>query len=125
MSNKTDVFNKLSYKDLFDKINFNDLIDKTTVDIFDGIEVSPEDRILYSEELKKAIRDEITSVISKVPLGKIIKQIIEQEIKKSESKINSLDGKVDEAKVNTEKKINESIGKVEELINCSKFTHYV
>lgn len=82
-------------------MNSKDLVDELfeSLDLVDSVELDTEDKVLYSPELKKILRQEISKEISKIPLDEIfsklkehessLKEIIQRALEKTNEKIDS------------------------------------
>lgn len=54
--------------------------------IFDKTELSVEDKVVYSQELKTLLLEEIRKEIGKLPIGKLISDIMEKEVQRQTEK---------------------------------------
>lgn len=77
-----DIFDRLtiqipSNRDIFDRLE--------DLDIMDRVDLPVEDKVIFSPEMKKLIREELYKEINNIPVGQIISKIMEKEIAKQKS----------------------------------------
>lgn len=81
----------MSDKSAFDKLTVFDLIDLTA---FDQVELPTEDKVIFSPELSKLIKEQIYKEIANIPIGKMVSLIMEKEIKRQNEESESLKKKI-------------------------------
>ena len=62
--------------DIFDRISIED--------IFDRIDLPVEQKVAFSEEMADLVREELRKEIAKIPVGKMIAQMLNKEVAKQE-----------------------------------------
>lgn len=55
-----------------------DLLDRITLDLFDKIDLSPEEAAAYSDEVRDVIREELQRKLASLPIGEMISKAIEK-----------------------------------------------
>lgn len=70
MTDKKDPFNKF---DAFDLVN---------LDAFDEVELPTEDKVIYSQEMARLVQEEVRKEIGKLPIGKVVSNVLEEQLKK-------------------------------------------
>lgn len=56
-----------------------DIFDQVAGDIFDRLELTQEEKVVYSEDMERLIREEIQKAIAKLPIGKMVAGVIKKE----------------------------------------------
>lgn len=76
-----------------------DIFDQVAGDIFDQLELSPEEKVVHSEDMERLVREEIQKAIAKLPIGKMVAGVIKKETMSQErSHKRYLDEGVEKAK---------------------------
>ena len=77
-------------------------MDVVTNDLFDNVDLDVEDKVIFSAEIQKIIREEIQAAIAKLPIGSLVQKVISKEVEKqraeSENLKNKLDSQLDKTK---------------------------
>lgn len=107
----------MSDRDLVD-----DLFDN--LDIVDDIELDIEDEVIYSQEMRSLILEELRKEISKLPIGRLVASIIEKESSKLKERMtvdkNGIESDISKSKEGLTKKIDAVKGDMEEEISKIK-----
>lgn len=103
-------------KDAFDKFDAFDLI---SLDAFDKVELPPEEKILFSAELKKLIKEELILGISKLPVGEIVSEVTAKALEKVADKREVMKV-IEETKKDLSEIIEETKKEKEEIIEKLK-----
>lgn len=64
-------------KNAFDDLTAFDLLD---ANVFDDVDLPPEDKILFSKELKSLIQEEFAKAVQNIPIGKMISDVVKKSI---------------------------------------------
>lgn len=87
--------------DLFDEV-------ESSQDLFDEIELPTEEKVIYSEEMKKLVKEEVRKEISNLPIGPIVTKIVEKKSSQQSEKTKEL-------KKDLEKEIEESEEEIDKV----------
>lgn len=94
--------------DLFDRVSIDDIFSRIELgpDLFDKLDLSPEEKVIFSDEMASLLREELRKELSKLPIGKIIAKVAAKNLDKiseSQTRLKSqIDEKVQEAKDSAE-----------------------
>jgi len=91
--------------------------------VFDDVELPTEDKVIFSPEMSKLIKEEIYKEIVNIPVGKIVSRIMEKEIERKAKENDGIKSEVSEQVVEIK---NESSEKINSLRNeYEKFTETI
>ncbi len=85
------------------------------LDVFDKLDLSAEDKFAVSDEFKKALSEELEKQIKKIPIGKMISEILERELLKRDKKDEIRDKKGESLVELTAKNIQKSFDETQRL----------
>lgn len=74
-------------KDSFDKFDAFDLV---SLDGFDNVELPVEEKVVFSEEMAKLVREQLREEIGKLPIGKLVSEISQKEFSKQKESISTI-----------------------------------
>lgn len=94
-----------------------DIFDRLKLDIFDRIDLDTEDKVIYSEEMKNLLIQEVRKEISKIPMGKIIAQILARESEKQNESRNELKSSLSKDIVKTKGEVKSDVEKLRTELN--------
>jgi len=97
-------------KSIFDDMEPS-VFDDMEESIFDDAEPEVEDKVVYSEDFKDSLREELRKEISKIPMGKILEGIIKKKEEKASKAAEKLKESIEKEIEETEEELEEEIKK--------------
>lgn len=102
---KQDLFDRITENDIFSRINLNDL--------FDRIDLPIEEKVIFSQEMKDLVKEEIIKKIGELPLGSLVSSLVKKEIQKKMEKESGLRAVIERRLREADDNINKTLEKKE------------
>lgn len=101
--------------DIFDRINATDLFDRT--------ELATEEKVIFSDVFRDAVKKEIQGIVSNIPVGKMITDILQKEMEKQGKAKKEIEQKIYWTRSDMEKDTADLRNELKELRETVKKKH--